>query len=298
MNAPLQKISTISYGIIGLIGLSHEVDGEMKLHYVPFLLFIGLIVSTGCEVDSAEDGNDVSGIEDGDDVVETGNIQGTITNKETGEPVENATVDIGGNTTSTDSEGRYILEGLSFSSEMDVLVTAPDYRDYKDTISLNQELLLLHIGLEPIDSPSASILECLEAFSREIEALDLDRIPIIQSYLTEDYTAAKDDLATAFGIAAGVIPPDFGTLPETIENIVIKYSKLDFTFANPDVEITGDFAVVLMRFEVYAETNPPEPKKWEIVVDGMLELRKQEDQWKISYWKLLGDFLKFESEPL
>ncbi len=265
------------------------VDGEMRLHYVLFFLFVSLIVFAGCEEDSAEDG---------EDVIEIGDIQGTVANKETGEPIENATVDIGGNTALTDSEGRYVLEGLSFSSEMDVLVNATDYNVHRETISLNQELLLLDIGLEPIDSPSASILELLEAFSREIEALDLDRIPTIQSYLTEDYTAAKEDLATAFGIAAGVIPADYETLPETIENIANKYDKLDFDFANPNVEITGDSAVVLMRFEVYAETKPPEPKKWEIIVDGMLELKKQEDEWKISYWKLVGDFLKFESEPL
>jgi hypothetical protein len=261
----------------------------MRLHYVPFLLIISLIVFAGCEEDSAEDGGDV---------VEIGDIQGTVANKETGEPIENATVDIGGNTALTDSEGRYILEGLPFSSEMGVLVTATDYRDYKDNISLNQELLLLNIVLEPIDSPSASILELLEAFSREIEALDRDRIPIIKSYLSEDYTAAKDDPATAFAIAAGVIPADYDTLEETIETIINKYDKLDFTFADPNVEITGDSAVVLMRFEVYAETKEPDRKKWEIIVDGRLELKKQEDQWKISYWKLVGDFLKFESEPL
>jgi len=262
----------------------------MGLHYILFsLLIVVLVVFAGCGEDSQEDEADIA---------KAGDIQGTVTNKETGEPIENATVDIGGNTALTDSEGRYVLEGLSFSSEMDVLVNATDYNGYKDTISLNQVLLLLNIDLEPIDSPSASILELLEAFSREIETLDLDRIPTIQSYLTEDYTAAKDDPATAFGILAGVIPPDYETLPETIENIVNKYDKLDFTFANPNIEITGDSAVVLMRFEVYAETKPPEPKKWEIVVDGMLELKNQEDQWRISYWKLVGDFLKFESEPL
>ena len=89
------------------------VDGEMRLHYVLFFLFVSLIVFAGCEEDSAEDG---------DDVIEIGDIQGTVANKETGEPIENATVDIGGNTALTDSEGRYVLEGLSFSSEMDVLV--------------------------------------------------------------------------------------------------------------------------------------------------------------------------------
>jgi len=265
----------------------------MGLHYILFsLLLVVLVVFAGCGEDSQEDE------EDGANIAKAGDIQGRITNKETGDPVENATVEIGGNTTLTNSEGRYVLEGLSFSSEMDVLVDATDYNGHRDTISLNQGLLLLDIGLEPIDSPSASILELLEAFSREIEALDPDRIPTIQSYLTEDYTAAKEDPATAFGILAGVIPPDYETLPETIENIVNKYDKLDFTFANPSIEITGDSAVVLMRFEVYAETKPPEPKKWEIIVDGRLELRKQEDEWKISYWKLLGDFLKFESEPL
>jgi hypothetical protein len=53
-----------------------------------------------------------------------------------------------------------------------------------------------------------------------------------------------------------------------------------------------------MRFEVYAETKPPEPKKWEIVVDGKLDLRMQNGDWKITYWQLIPPFLKFEEKPL
>jgi hypothetical protein len=57
-----------------------------------------------------------------------------------------------------------------------------------------------------------------------------------------------------------------------------------------------------MRFDVYAETKPNPPavpaKKWEIVVDGRLDLRKENDDWKITYWQLIPPFLTFKEEPL
>ena len=84
----------------------------------------------------------------------------------------------------------------------------------------------------------------------------------------------------------------------TIGGIIEKYDKLQFKFADPNVEYSGNSASVLMRFEVYAETKPPEPKKWEIVVNGRLDLREHNGDWKITYWKLVSDFLKFEWEPL
>jgi hypothetical protein len=153
----------------------------------------------------------------------------------------------------------------------------------------------------PVESPSVQILEVLEALSGNIEALDPDKIPSIQSLLATDYVAASDpdvDQATIFGVAAGVVPPDHDGLPDTILTIIDKYDKLKFKFADPDVEFSGDSASVQMRFEVYAETKPPEPKKWEIVVDGRLDLRKHNGDWKITYWRLIPPFLKFEEEPL
>ena len=253
----------------------------MRLYCVLLFLLAVLISFAGCGDDSVGD----------TDSIEVGDIQVRVTDKETGEPLGEVSVNMGGEIILTDSDGCCSYAGLSFSGNIDVSVTAENYVEHKETVSLNQKLMMLDITLLPIDSPSVDILEVLEAFSEEIEALDPGKIPSIQSYLLEDYTAAADDPATAFGIFAGVIPPDHDSLPNTIINIIEKYSKLDFNFANPDVKISGNSASVLMCFEIYAETKPPEPKEWEIAVDGKLELQKHNGDWKISHWMLVSDFL-------
>ena len=259
----------------------------MRLCYILLFLFVSQVVFAGC----GEDAEEVVV------VIESGDVHGTITDKETGDPIEGASVDIGGKVAPTDKDGKYAVKEIPFSEEIDIVVTAADYREYEDTISLDQELLLRNVELVPIDSPSAQILEVLEALSRDIEALDPNRIPSIKLYISEDYTAG-DDEATAFGVFVGVIPPNYDGLPDTILTIIEKYDKLEFKFADPSVEFSGDSAKVQMRFEVYAETKPPEPKKWEIVVDGRLDLRKQNGNWRITYWQLIPPFLKFEEKPL
>jgi hypothetical protein len=263
----------------------------MRLRHVLLFLSVTLAVLTGCSEDS----------EKAVAVIEKGDVHGTIRDKETGDPIEGASVDIGGKVALTDKDGKYALKGIPFSDKIDIVVSAANYSEYEETISLGQELLLFDIGLVPVDSPSARILEVLKAFSRDIEALDPDKIPSIQSRLSEDYIAANDpvnDQATIFGVAAGVVPANYDALPDTIMNIIEKYDKLEFKFADPDVEFEGSSASVRMRFEVYAETKPPEPKEWEIVVDGRLDLRKQNGDWKITYWQLIPPFLKFEEKPL
>ncbi len=137
----------------------------------------------------------------------------------------------------------------------------------------------------------------MDTLSRDIEALDPDRIPSIQSSISKDYTPA-DNPATMFAVFAGVVPPSYDELPDTILNIIDKYDELVFKFADPSVKLNGDSAVVLMLFEVYAETKPPEPKRWEIAIDGRLDLRKENGNWKMTYWALTSDFHKFEEEPL
>ncbi|MFC1718843.1 nuclear transport factor 2 family protein, partial [Candidatus Poribacteria bacterium] len=131
---------------------------------------------------------------------------------------------------------------------------------------------------------------------QDIEALDPERIPSIKSCFSEDYIAANDQ-ATFIGVVAGVVPADFQVLPDAILNIVEKYSKIEFKFADPDVELDEDTATVLMRFEVYAETREP-AEKWEVIVNGQLDLRKEDGDWRITYWRLIPDFIKFEKEPL
>jgi hypothetical protein len=259
----------------------------MKFHHVLMLLALSLAFLTGCGEDSEES---VSLAEDGD-------VCGTITDKESGVPIKDASVYIGGEVTLTDAEGKYQLEEIRFSDKLDVAVTAANYREYRDTISLDQEFLFLDIMLIPVDSPSAQILRVLDAISRDIGALDPSRIQSIQSHFSRDYVAA-DNLVTLVGVLAGVVPSDYSKLPDAIMNIVEKYDRLIFKFADPDVELSANSASVRTRFAVYAETKPPKPQKWDIIVNGRLDLREQSGGWKITYWKLVSDFLKFEWEPL
>jgi hypothetical protein len=259
----------------------------MRLYCMLVLLSVSLAVFACCGEDSE---NAVAVIEDGD-------IYGTIRDKETGDPIEGVSVDIGGKVTLTDENGKYILKGIPPSGRIDIVVTAANYREYEDTISLDQNLLLLDISLMSLKSPSAQILEVLDAVSGDIESLDPGRIPSIRSHFSRDYVAA-DNPVTFVGVLAGVIPSDYDGLSDAILTIIEKYDKLEFKFADPNVEFSGDSASAWMRFVVYAETKPPDPEKWDIIVNGRLDLRKQNGDWKITYWRLASDFLKFEWERL
>jgi len=266
----------------------------MRLYCVLIFLLIGLTIFIGCGEESANDDDD--GDPDG-----VADIHGIVANKETDEPIANASVNIGGEIAQTDNDGKYILEGLLLAENIEIVVTVSDYVEYKGIITLDRELMILNIDLVPVDSQTARVLEVLESLSRDLEALDLGKIPDLQLYLSEDYAAAQD-ATTAVGISAGVVPIDYAGFPETIETIVGKYDKLEFTFANSDVELDGDSATVLMRIAIYAETKPNPPatpaKKWELIVDGKLNFQKENGDWRIIYWQLIPPFLKFLEEPL
>ncbi len=268
-------------------------DAEMRLFCVLIFLLPGLVFLTGC-------GEDAEVSEDPVDQIENGDIHGIVTDTESGLPVSGASVSIGDQVALTGPDGKYGLQGIPFSDKVEINVTSDDYREYGTTIALDQELMIFDVSLAPLDSQTDRILGVLEALSQDIEALDPERIPSIESYFSEDYIAANDpvnDQATFIGVVAGVVPADFQGLPDAVLNIVEKYSKIEFKFADPDVELHEDTATVMMRFEVYAETKNP-PEKWEVIVNGQLDLRKEDGDWKITYWRLIPDFIKFEKEPL
>ena len=259
-------------------------------------LLLSLAAFAGC-------GEDAETPEDPIDEIKSGDISGIVTNDETGEPVENATVNLDSKVVLADANGKYIVQEIPFSDRIEISVTATDYREYNTNILLDQPLLIFDISLVPVNSTTDQILEVLESLSQDIAALDPNRISAIQSLFSVDYVAASDpasDLVTIFAISRGVVPPDFNGIPDAVLTIVEKYDKLEFKFVDPDVEFEGDTASVIMQFEVYAETKPePEPaKKWEIIIEGRLDLRKENGDWKITFWRLIPDFIKFEEELL
>jgi hypothetical protein len=259
-------------------------DAEVGLCRTLLLLLAGLMVLVNCGEDSEKAGLSVP----------SGDIRGTIIDGDTGNPVVDASVRIGGKVALTDSNGEYTLKGIPFSDEVDIAVTAVNYEAYTGTISLDQEFSVFDVSLS---SPLTQVLEFLDSTTRAIKALDPSRIPYIQSCLSKDYTAAGD-LLTSVAVWAGVIPPNYDELPETMLNVIDKYSRLEFRLTDPQVEFVGDSASARMRFRIYAETKPPKPQKWNIVVDGRIDLRREDGIWKITYWKLVSDFLQFEWEPL
>jgi hypothetical protein len=52
-----------------------------------------------------------------------------------------------------------------------------------------------------------------------------------------------------------------------------------------------------MRIEIKAQTKPPDPMDYDIVANGKMNFKKENDGWKIAFWELI-EFLKFEQNPV
>jgi len=269
----------------------------MRLYRVLIFVLLSSIFLTGC-------GEDTETPEDPIDQIKNGDIHGIVTDAESGAPVEGASVNIGGQVVLTGADGKYVVQGMPFSDEIEVSVTLDDYREYKATISLDQAIMFFDASLTPVESSLDQALKVLDALSQDIEALDADRVPFIQSYFSENYVAANDpvdDQATIFGVIAGVVPPDYESVSGIMLSLVKKCEKLEFRFKDPEIEVDGDTVSVFMRFEVHAETkpDPPDPaNRWDIVVDGRIDFRLEDGNWRMIYWQLIAPFLEFVKEPL
>jgi hypothetical protein len=263
----------------------------MRWYCVLVFLTVNLAFIVGCD-DNSEDV-----LEDDVAVIESGGIFGKVTDGETDKPIKDASVSIGDNSVFTDEMGKYIIEDISFSDGLNVVVTATDHVEYKDTISLHQELLSLDVSLMPVDRQSEHVLAVFDVISREIAELDTDRIPSIQSCFSTDFTTGEDD-ATLLGVFFGVVPPSYNEIPDTIENIVDNYIRVKFSFTDPEIKFKGDFATVLAYYTVVVETDPPDPKQWELVIYGRFDFRRENGDWKITYWEMIPPFIKFVERRL
>lgn len=259
----------------------------MRFYILSFFTIFSLLLNIGCGSDS----------NNAPVTVQQGDIFGTVTDNDTGAPIKGASVQIDKEIVQTDEKGKYIIKEMPLFNKYEIIVNAKEYKEYRGFVSLQQELLSLDVKLVPLQSPSTPILTALDTISKDIESLDTVKIPEIQSFFSKTYVSGKDE-ATMAGVVSGVVPPDYNSIPVTIDKIVKKYNKLSFKFANPEVTFDGDSATVQMRFMINAETKPPDPKLWEIVIDGKMICQKQNDVWKITFWGLIQPFLKFEEKPL
>lgn len=258
----------------------------MKNYALPILLILNIFFIIGCGNDSEEKPI----------IVQQGDIFGTVVDKETGQPIEGATVQIGAKATQTDDKGKYMLKSIPTFDTLEIIVTATDYQEYKDSFSFKQELFSYDISLIPNKSPSIPIIAVLDSLSKNIEALDVSKIPDIQSLFSKDYVASNSD-ATIFGVVAGVVPANFDAIPKTIETIAGKYTRLSFKFNDRDIKVEVDTASVLMRIEIKAQTKPPNASDFDIEASGKMDFKKENDDWKITFWELI-EFFKFEQIPI
>lgn len=256
-------------------------------HYVlAILLILNVLAIIGCGSDSEEKPA----------IVEQGDIFGTVIDKETGLPIKNASVQIGGKTSQTDDKGKYTIESIPTSDNLKIVVTATDYAEYNDSLSLKQDFLSYDIALIPNISPSVPIIFVLDSLSEDIGSLDEGKTAEIQSCFSKDYVASNS-AATVFGILAGVIPANYDAIPQAMKTVSGKYTKLTVKFTNRDIKVGVDTASVLMYVEIKAQTKPPDPMDYDIVASGKMYFKKENDGWKITFWELI-EFPKFAQNPI
>jgi len=254
--------------------------------YLSILLIFSITIFIGCGNGSEED----------QIIIKQGDIFGTVIDKETGQPIKGASVQIAGKTTQTDNNGKYMIKSIPTSDKLEIIVTATDYQEYKDSFSFKQELLSYNVSLIPSKSPYAPINLILDSISANIASLDGNKIPDIQANFSKSYVASNSD-ATIFGVIAGVVPANYDAIPKSIETIIDKYTKIEFKFVNRDIKIDGDNASVLMRIKIKAQTKPPDAADYDIEASGKINFKKENDVWKITYWELI-EFFKFEQNPI
>ncbi len=245
-----------------------------------------MIIFIGCGDESGEE----------QIIIKQGDIFGTVTDKETGQPIKGASVQIAGRTTQTDDNGKYMINSIPTSDKIEITVNAPDYQEYKDSFSFKQELLSYNVSLIPVKSPTVPINLILDSLSINIASLDRNKIPDIQANFSKNYVASNSD-ATIFGVIAGVVPANYNEIPKSVETIIDKYTKIEFKFVDRNVKIDGDNASVLMRIKIKAQTKPPDPADYDIEASGKINFKKENDSWKIVYWELI-EFFKFEQNPI
>lgn len=96
------------------------------------LLISGLIIGCGGGGSSSSSGGS------------SGTVEGTITNSQTGNPVQGAIVNIDGVKTTSNSEGQYSISGLNAGSGKYVAVTAKAYSNYKGSVDVTAGITVTH----------------------------------------------------------------------------------------------------------------------------------------------------------
>ena len=216
-----------------------------------------------------------------------GAVSGVITDGTTHKPIPGAIVKLLDRSITTEANGKYNFIGVPYSENLSLMIIATDYQPKTENFQLRTDRVGMNIRLMPATDPRMEIAQFLERFSALIESLDTRKLDTIEELFSESYLAA-DDPITLLGLATGVIPAKFDDVSQTIIIVFEKYDALQFQFKEIDVDVTNSRqASARFTLHVISEEGP-RPNKREILVDCLIDFRKEDALWKIVFWQLFN----------
>ena len=216
-----------------------------------------------------------------------GAVSGVISDGTTHNPIQGAIVTLLGKTMITEANGKYNFIGIPYSANLSLTTVATDYEPKTENFQLREPRVGLNIRLMASTDPKMEILQFLDRFSALIESLDLNKLDTIQELFSESYVAS-DDPTTLLGLATGVIPAKFDDVSQTIIVVFEKYDALQFQLKEIDVDVINS-REASARFSLHIISEEgPRPNKREILVDCLIDFRKEGAIWKIVFWQLFN----------
>ena len=216
-----------------------------------------------------------------------GTVSGTVKDAQTKNPIPGSVVRLLGKEVNTEADGGYTFFDIPYIEEHEITVLDPDYKPFTHKFILDRARLVLPISLTPLHDPTDELNAFLENLSDLLESLDFENIPKIQSLFSESYVASDDDV-TMFGIASGVIPPNYESVEPTFTNVFETYSQLHFVFKDREMDIThARKAAIELLLEVDSVKAEDQAMR-HLEAKCVFDFRREDSEWKIVYWELLN----------
>ena len=218
-------------------------------------------------------------------VIKYGAISGHITDVGTGNRIPGSTIKLLEQSIETGVDGAYAFQGVPYGDAHTLIVSDPDYKPYSESVTLNQDRLVVNIMLTPLRDPVEEIQEFFDNFADLLESVDMENIEAIEALFSETYVAA-DDPATLFGVASGIIPENYADVVPAMTQLFEEYVSLQFLFQDMEMDIThARKAAVTLQLDINAEKGEDLDLR-ELKARCQFEFRREGRDLKIVYWQL------------